>query len=98
MTLWVTKCSPAKHTSKLFSLFFRKAAQKDLWIPNCLPPCVFQHCACRQMVIKYLVLATRSVEHLPTMHQFFLSPVVDPLDPHNVEIFSISSYLSDVRL
>lgn len=50
------------------------------------------------MVIKYLVLATRSVEHLPTMYQFFLSPVVDPLDPHNVEIFSISSYLSDVRL
>lgn len=89
MTLWVTKCSPIKHTSKLFSLFFRKAAQKDLWIPKCLPSCVFQHCACWQMVIKNLFSATSSVEHLLTIRQFLLSPLVDPLDAHNVWITNI---------
>lgn len=58
MTSWVAKCSLVRHTSKLFPLIYRNEAQKDLWIPKCLPPHVFQHCACWQMFIKSLLSPT----------------------------------------
>ena len=89
MTLWVVKCSPAKRTSKLFSLVYRNAVQKDLRLPKCLPPCVFQHCGCWQMLIKSLLSPTSFVEHLTTIHQVFLSPLINPLDPHNLWVTNL---------
>lgn len=71
MTSWVAKCSPDRHTSKLFPLIYRNEGQKDLWIPKCLLSCLFQHCACWQMLIKSLLSPTCFVEYLLAMHHFF---------------------------
>lgn len=83
MTSWVAKCSPDRHTSKLFPLIYRNDGPKDLWIPESLPSCLFQHGACWQMLIKSLLSLTCSVEHLLAMHHFFFSPLINLFDSPN---------------